>query len=144
MTVKEYLSQAYRLDRRIDSKLEQLSALRDTTTKATAVMSDTPVSHTRNVHSLQDTISALANSSHAAVISSIKQNSFLEDFSFNRGETLPSLEFAFCSYQNVNRTSPFLHCFIGFYSFFMPVRSGVVNHNVEVIVAVCVWCAISV
>ena len=61
MTAKEYLSQAYRLDKRIDSKLEQLSDLRDTTTKATAVMNDAPVSHTRNVHSLQDTIAKIVD-----------------------------------------------------------------------------------
>ena len=61
MTAKEYLSQAYWLDRRIDSKLEQLSALRDTTTTATAVMNDTPVSHTRNVFSLQDTIAKIVD-----------------------------------------------------------------------------------
>ena len=64
MTAKEYLSQAYRLDKRIDSKLEQLSDLRDTTTKATAVMNDTPVSHTRNVHSLQDTIAKIVDMEH--------------------------------------------------------------------------------
>ena len=33
MTAKEYLNQAYWLDRRIDSKLEQLSALKDMATK---------------------------------------------------------------------------------------------------------------
>ncbi|MBR4538450.1 MAG: DUF1492 domain-containing protein [Clostridia bacterium] len=59
MTAKEYLGQAYWLDRRIDSKLEQLSALRETTTKATSVMNDTPVSHTRNMHSLQDVIAKI-------------------------------------------------------------------------------------
>jgi alpha-beta hydrolase superfamily lysophospholipase len=64
MTAKEYLSQAYRLDKRIDSKLEQLSDLRDTTTKATAVMNNTPVSHTRNVHSLQDTIAKIVDMEH--------------------------------------------------------------------------------
>ncbi len=56
MTAKEYLSQAYRLDNRIDSKFEQLSALKDTAAKAVAVMSDTSVSHTRNVRSQQDTL----------------------------------------------------------------------------------------
>ena len=59
MTAKEYLSQAYRLDRRIESKLDQLSALRDTATKATAVMNNIVVSHTRNVFSLQDTIAKI-------------------------------------------------------------------------------------
>ena len=59
MTPKEYLNQAYWLDRRIDSKLEQLSALRDTATKTTAVMDGEVVSHTRNVHSLQDVIAKI-------------------------------------------------------------------------------------
>lgn len=59
MTAKEYLNQAYWLDRRIDSKLEQLSALRDTATKTTAVMEGEVVSHTRNVHSLQDVIAKI-------------------------------------------------------------------------------------
>ena len=53
------MSQAYRLDRRIESKLDQLSALRDTATKATAVMNNIVVSHTRNVFSLQDTIAKI-------------------------------------------------------------------------------------
>ena len=56
MTAKEYLNQAYWLDRRIDSKLEQLSALKNMATKTTSVMSDDVVSHTRNVHSAQDII----------------------------------------------------------------------------------------
>ena len=59
MAPKEYLNQAYWLDRRIDSKLEQLSALRDTATKTTAVMDGEVVSHTRNVHSLQDVIAKI-------------------------------------------------------------------------------------
>ena len=59
MTAKEYLNQAYWLDRRIDSKLEQLSALRDMATKTTAVMDGEVVSHTRNVHSLQDVIAKI-------------------------------------------------------------------------------------
>ena len=45
MTAKEYLNQAYWLDRRIDSKLEQLSALKDMATKTTSIMSDDVVSH---------------------------------------------------------------------------------------------------
>lgn len=59
MTAKEYLNQAYWLDRRIDSKLEQLSALKDMATKTTSVMSDDVVSHTRNVHSIQDVIAKI-------------------------------------------------------------------------------------
>lgn len=61
MTAKEYLNQAYWLDRRIDSKLEQLSALRGLATKTTSVMSDDVVSHTRNVHSMQDVIAKIVD-----------------------------------------------------------------------------------
>jgi DNA-directed RNA polymerase specialized sigma subunit len=59
MTAKEYLNQAYWLDRRINSKLEQLSALRDMATKTTSIMSDDVVSRTRNVHSMQDVIAKI-------------------------------------------------------------------------------------
>ena len=61
MTAKEYPNQAYWLDRRIDSKLEQLSALRDMATKTTGIMNDVAVSHTRNVHSLQDVIAKIVD-----------------------------------------------------------------------------------
>lgn len=56
MTAKEYLNQAYRLDQRINSKLEQVMSLRDLTRKATATMSDMPGSGTRNVYKMQDII----------------------------------------------------------------------------------------
>lgn len=64
MTAKEYLNQAYWLDRRINSKLEQISALRETATKATSVMNDTPVSHSRNVQSMQETIAKIVDMEH--------------------------------------------------------------------------------
>ena len=56
MTAKEYLSQAYRIDQRINSKLEQVTSLRELSTKATATFSDVPPSGTRNVHRLEDVI----------------------------------------------------------------------------------------
>ena len=59
MTAKEYLNQAYWLNRRIDSKLEQQSALRDLATKTTAVMDSEVVSHTRNVHSMEDILAKI-------------------------------------------------------------------------------------
>lgn len=61
MTAKEFLSQAHRLDQRINSKLEQVASLRDMTTKITSIMSDDPVSHTRNVHSMQDIIAKIVD-----------------------------------------------------------------------------------
>ena len=59
MTVKEYLGQAYSLDRRIDSKLALLSNLKNMATKTTSVMNDTVVARTRNVHSMEDTIAKI-------------------------------------------------------------------------------------
>lgn len=56
MTAKEYLEQASHLDQRINNKLELLSSLREMATKTTSVMDGETVSHTRNVHSLQDVI----------------------------------------------------------------------------------------
>ena len=56
MTVKEYLGQAYRIDQRINSKLEQVGSLRALATKATAAISDTPSGGSRNVQSMESVI----------------------------------------------------------------------------------------
>ena len=56
MTAKAYLSQAYRLDQRINAKLEQVASLRNLATKATSALSDTIPSGTRNVHRMEDII----------------------------------------------------------------------------------------
>lgn len=56
LTAKEYLSQAYRIDQRINSKLEQVQSLRDLATKATATLSNTPRSASRNIHRMEDFI----------------------------------------------------------------------------------------
>lgn len=56
MTAKEYLSQAYRIDQRINSKLEQVQSLRELATKATATLSDIPRNPSPNIHRMQDFI----------------------------------------------------------------------------------------
>lgn len=56
LTAKEYLSQAYRIDQRINSKLEQLENLRTLSRKTTVSYGSEPVSHTRNVTFMEDTI----------------------------------------------------------------------------------------
>ena len=42
MTAKEYLSQAYYLDQRINSKIEQIASLNELARKATVTISDMP------------------------------------------------------------------------------------------------------
>jgi len=56
VNAKEYLSQARMLEQRINAKLDRVSRLRALTQKVTVTMNDDPVSHTRNVTSLQDQI----------------------------------------------------------------------------------------
>jgi len=56
MTAREYLGQAYRLDQWINSKLRQVENLRSLTQRVTASYGREPVSHTRNVTSLEDSI----------------------------------------------------------------------------------------
>lgn len=59
MTTKEYLVQAYRIDQRINSKLEQIVSLRELATKATSTLSDSPPSGTRNLHSMEGIIAKM-------------------------------------------------------------------------------------
>ena len=56
MKAKEYLSQAYRLDQRIDAKIEQVMSLRNLAAKATSTLSDAVPSGARNVHRMEDII----------------------------------------------------------------------------------------
>ena len=56
MTAKQYLSQAFNLDNRINSKLEQVSVLHAMATKATSTLSDVPPSESRNVQRIEDII----------------------------------------------------------------------------------------
>lgn len=56
MTVKDYLGQAHCIDRRINSKLEQISSLRELATKATSTLSDMPHSPNKNIHSMENII----------------------------------------------------------------------------------------
>lgn len=56
MTAKEYLSQAYRLDQRIDAKLEQVANLRALAAKATATISDMPRSDSPNLQQMESTV----------------------------------------------------------------------------------------
>lgn len=56
MNTKDFLSQGYRLDQRINSKLDMLDSLNSLATKATSVLTGMPHSPNRNTSSLDDTI----------------------------------------------------------------------------------------
>ena len=60
LSAKDYLSQAYRIDQRINSKIEQVQSLRDLAEKASATLSDVPPSKgARNVHRMEDVIAKM-------------------------------------------------------------------------------------
>lgn len=61
MSTKDYLSQAYRIDQRINSKLAQVMSLRDLLSKATGTLSGAPKSATPNPHSMEDTIAKMVD-----------------------------------------------------------------------------------
>jgi len=56
LDAKAYLSQAFRIDQRINSKLEQIMSLRELATKATTTLIDVPSSSTRNEHPMESII----------------------------------------------------------------------------------------
>ena len=56
MTAKDYLSQAWRIDRVINAKLAQVRSLRELATKATSTWSDIPPTGSRNFHRMEDII----------------------------------------------------------------------------------------
>ncbi len=56
MSARQYLSQAYRLDERINSKLEQLAQLKCMATSISSNLSDVYVQSSHNDHHLEDTI----------------------------------------------------------------------------------------
>lgn len=56
MTSKEYLSQAYRIDQRINSKLEQIKNLRELATKATSTISETGVCDSGNKQRMESNV----------------------------------------------------------------------------------------
>ncbi len=59
MSAKEYLSQAYRIDQRINAKLEQVARLRSLTQRVTTTFDSQRVSRTRDVTSSQTAINRL-------------------------------------------------------------------------------------
>lgn len=51
-----YLEQAYRIDQRINCKIEQVSSLHSLVTKANSTLTDMPGSPNRNIHRMEDII----------------------------------------------------------------------------------------
>ena len=61
LSAKDYLSQAHRIDQRINSKLEQVLSLRELAEKATSTLTDMPFGGTRNIHRMEDIIAKMVD-----------------------------------------------------------------------------------
>jgi DNA-directed RNA polymerase specialized sigma subunit len=61
MTAREYLSQAYRLDQRINSKLAQVTKLNDLATKCTTTLSDLPRKQNRGISTMSDAVEKIVD-----------------------------------------------------------------------------------
>lgn len=61
MKAKEYLSQAYRIDQRINSKLEQIASLNDLAMKATATITGMPRNPSSTISSMADAIDKIVD-----------------------------------------------------------------------------------
>lgn len=61
MTTKEYLSQAYRLDQRINSKLEQVASLNELATKCTSTLSGMPRNPNRGITTMSDAVAKIVD-----------------------------------------------------------------------------------
>jgi len=61
MTVKEYLGQAYRLDQRINSKLEQIASLNELATKCTSMLTGMPRNPNRGTSTMADAVGKIVD-----------------------------------------------------------------------------------
>jgi len=61
MNTLDFLSQAYRLDLRIDSKLEQIASLNELATKCTSTITGMPRNPNRSVSSMADAVAKIVD-----------------------------------------------------------------------------------
>ena len=61
LSAKDYLSQAYRIDQRINGKIEQVQSLRALAEKATSTLSNAPPSGNRNIHRMENIIAKMVD-----------------------------------------------------------------------------------
>lgn len=61
MTAREYLSQAYRLDQRINSKLEQVASLNELATKCTSTLTGLPRNQNHATSAMADSVAKIVD-----------------------------------------------------------------------------------
>lgn len=61
MTAREYLSQAHRLDQRIDAKIAQVASLNDLATKCTSTLTGMPRNPNRGTSTMADAVAKIVD-----------------------------------------------------------------------------------
>ena len=61
MTVKEFLGQAYRLDQRINSKIEQVASLNELATKCTSALTGMPRNPNRGISTMAEAVAKIVD-----------------------------------------------------------------------------------
>ena len=61
MSAKEYLSRAYRVDQRINKKLEQVASLRELASKATSTYRDSPTNNAHDIRAREKIIARIVD-----------------------------------------------------------------------------------
>lgn len=61
MTAKEYFAQAYRLDQRINSKLEQVAYLNELATKCTSTLTGMPKNPSQSTSAMADAVTKIVD-----------------------------------------------------------------------------------
>ncbi len=115
MTAKEYLSQAYWLDKLINSKLRMVTALREMTTRTTGVVVEDVVSRTRDVHGTQEMIAKivdLENEINADIdqLVDLKRDIMLAVKSVHEPELQVLLELRYLCFMDWSEIASELHC----------------------------------
>jgi len=64
MTSKEYLSQAYQLDKRINAKISQVASLNELATKCTSTITGMPHAPSKSTSTMADTITKIIDLEH--------------------------------------------------------------------------------
>lgn len=115
MNAKEYLSQAFYLDQRINSKLELLANMKEMATRTTRVMQDDIVKQSRNDHAFENTIVKIVdmqNEINADIDRLVdkKQEIMRTIYAVANPEYQVLLESRYICYQNWEDIAEQMHC----------------------------------
>lgn len=115
MNAKAYLSQAYQIDRRINSKIEQVKSIRELALKANSVLSNMPKSGTHNFHQMEENVAKMIDleseiNEEIRVLLNLKQNILNAVKKINNPEYQTVLELRYLCFKSWEQIAMELCC----------------------------------